>query len=100
MTAEEAMECLQAAGVPAGAIKNPGDIMEDPQLRHRGYYMESSHPEIGDVYCPSNGFILSESKAPMARSPLLGEHTREVCCEILGISEDDFVDLMVDGALQ
>ena len=36
----EVMELLQGVGVPAGAVLHPDEMLEDPQLQHRGYYRD------------------------------------------------------------
>jgi crotonobetainyl-CoA:carnitine CoA-transferase CaiB-like acyl-CoA transferase len=44
-------------------------------------------------------FILSKAPAvPKMAAPCLGEHTEYVCTKILGISDEDFVDLVGAGA--
>ncbi len=41
------MEALTAAGVPAGVVQRSSDLLVDPQYRHRGFWREYEHPEIG-----------------------------------------------------
>jgi hypothetical protein len=43
---------------------------------------------------------MSESPPELKRSPCIGEHNELVCREILGLSEEEFVQLVVDGVLQ
>ena len=50
-----------------------------------------------------DGPPLRLSKTPgklRSPAPLLGEHTEQVCKEILGLSDEEIADLMVAGALQ
>jgi len=100
-TAEEVMEKLQAAGVPAGVVKNAADIQDDPQLAHRHYYWQLEHPEIGMHYYEGPGFALSKTPAEIRMpAPLLGQHTEYVCREILGMSDEEFVDLSNQGVFE
>ena len=93
-TAEEVMEKLQAAGVPAGVVKNAADIQDDPQLAYRHYFWQLEHPEIGKHYCEAAGFTLSKTPTEIRMpAPLLGQHTEYVCREMLGMSDEEFVDL-------
>ena len=93
-TAEEVMEKLQAAGVPAGVVKNAADIQDDPQLAYRHYFWQLEHPEIGKHYCEAAGFTLSKTPTEIRMpAPLLGQHTESVCREMLGMSDEEFVDL-------
>src|SRR5439155_10704794 len=42
------MDHLQRAGVPAGVCQTPADRVDrDPQLAHRGFYVELEHSEVG-----------------------------------------------------
>lgn len=42
------MALMQAAGIAAGVVENAEDLMEkDPQLRHRRFFRELDHPEMG-----------------------------------------------------
>ena len=47
LEAEEVMTRLQAAGVPAGVVKNAGEIYGDRQLRRRNLFWPLPHSEIG-----------------------------------------------------
>ena len=100
--AEEIMEKLQAAGVSAGVVKNSEDVQNDIQLAHRGYFQQLEHPEIGPLhYDGAGGCVLSKTPEKIARpSPILGQHTEYVCREILGMGDDEFVDLLEQGVFE
>ena len=100
-TAEEVMEELQAAGVPAGVVKNAADILDDPQLAHRHYFWQLEHPEIGVHSCEAEGFTLSKTPTEIRMpAPLLGQHTEYVCREMLGMSDEEFIDLFNQGVFE
>ena len=40
---------------------------------------------------------LSETPYEIRRAPMLGEHNEYVCTELLGMSDDEFVQLIADG---
>jgi benzylsuccinate CoA-transferase BbsF subunit len=99
---EEVMETLQAAGVPAGIVQNARDCLEnDPHLRERQYYVYLDHPEAGHTAYDGPGFRLSRTPAQY-RTPAacLGEHTHQVCKEILHLSDDEIADLIVEEVLR
>ncbi len=100
-SAEEVMETMQAAGVAAGVIANGKDLFEDPQFKHRHHYWALEHPEMGVANYETVSFRLSKTP-PEVRTPApcLGEHTEYVCREILGMPEQEFDQLVVDGVLQ
>jgi crotonobetainyl-CoA:carnitine CoA-transferase CaiB-like acyl-CoA transferase len=98
---EEVMATLQAAGVPAAVVQNARDCLEgDPHLREREYYVYLDHPEAGRTAYDGPGFRLSKTPARYERAaPCLGEHTHQVAKEILGLSDDEIADLMVEQVL-
>jgi benzylsuccinate CoA-transferase BbsF subunit len=98
-TAEQAMAMLQAAGVSAGVAANAQDAESDPQLKHYDFFRELDHPYLGKMnfYHPPS-FKLSKAAAELNRPPLLGEHTEHIYTKILGGSDEEFVQLMEQGA--
>ena len=97
-TAEEVMEMLQAEGIAAGAVKNSKDIHEDPQLEHRRHFVELEHSEIGRHRYEDDGYRLSGTPAQFQRAaPCLGEHNYFVYTQLLGMSDDEFTELLAEG---
>ena len=47
--AYELMRRLQAERVPAGVVQRSSDLLEDPQLVHRGFYRYLEHPIMGRI---------------------------------------------------
>ena len=95
------MEKLQAAGVSAGVVKNTADMYVDPQLNARGMYWKMDHPEMGEFTHLGPSFRMSETPAqPYRPSPLLGEHTQYICSELLGMSDEEFVNLIPQGVFE
>ena len=100
-TAEEVMTRLQAAGVAAGLLENAQDLTErDPQLKHRHALWELDHPEAGVSHVPGPPFVLSKSPYELRRAPMLGEHNEYALKEILGMSDEEIAELVIDGALE
>ncbi|HEY0297032.1 MAG TPA: CoA transferase [Bordetella sp.] len=100
--AEELMAVLQARGVPAGVVQNTEDVVtHDPQLRSRGHWVRLRHAEMGETLYNAPPFRFSEISTSLRRpAPLLGEHTREVCADLLGLSDGEIDELMAQGVLQ
>ena len=94
-TPEEVMERLQSVGVPASVVKDAIDVRDDPQLVHRQWRKQLEHPDMGmHNYDIGGGFILSKTPAEMDMpAPVMGQHTEFVCREMLGMSDEEFVDL-------
>lgn len=96
-----AAELLQSAGVPAGPMNRPPDVLEDPQLVARNVYSPMTHPLI-DNPLPAETGPAPYRHIPAARhapAPLPGQHTVEICREVLGMNPADIQRLLDDGVL-
>ncbi|GDY59000.1 hypothetical protein SVIO_096230 [Streptomyces violaceusniger] len=98
----EAMRLLQAAGVPAGAMQQVADYPDDPQFAARGFFARMCQPELPEP-------LPTEARPALARhlpDPLLGPaprqaaHTREVCREVLGLTDAEIDELLAQGVLE
>jgi benzylsuccinate CoA-transferase BbsF subunit len=99
--AEALMQALQEARVPAGVVHPNKGVLEDPQLADRGHFVYYDKPDLGRHAVQRSEFRLS--KAPAASnwpSPLIGEHTRQVCRDILGMSDAEIEPLIKEGVLE
>ena len=100
-TAEEVMTMMQAAGVAAGVLATGEDLMDkDPQLQHRHLFRELDHPEIGEYRAAGTAFILSKSPSELRSAPLLGEHNEYALKEILGLSDEEIAELVIEGVIE
>jgi crotonobetainyl-CoA:carnitine CoA-transferase CaiB-like acyl-CoA transferase len=101
----EAMELLQAAGVPAGAVQDAADRLErDPQLAARGHFTMLGNDEVPPL--PLEGVPFRMSATPpdtggRARRgpPLLGEDNESVFGDLLGLDADAVSTLRAEGVL-
>ena len=99
--AETLMRTLQAAGVPAGVVQTPEDLRSDPQLGHRGHFWMLDHPTMGRRAYDGPSFRLSETPANLHKTaPLLGEDNEYVWKNVAGLGDDEYVELLIDGALE
>ena len=99
--ANELVETLQGAGVPAGVVQDAEDVCEhDRHLKQRGFYQYLDHPETGaSLY---DGPIVKLHATPGALdapASLFGEHTYAVATEILGYSAEEVAELTGGGVL-
>lgn len=95
------MHALQAAGISAGIVNNAADVLTtDPQLQARGHWVTLDHPEMGPSIYNAPPFRFSDAHSnPSTPAPLLGQHTREICRDLLGLSDADVARLIDSGAL-
>lgn len=99
MDANDLMRLCQESGIPAGVVQNCEDLFGDPQLQFRKHYVFQNHPEIGRHAYDGHAFTLPESPPNYKPAPLLGEHTTQICRDILGMSDSEIGKLLDAGIL-
>ncbi len=97
----ESERLLQAAGVPAAAVRRPRErIDEDPDTAAWGLWPEVLHSEIGRVRVEGIPAHLSETDWRIERgAPCLGEHNERVYGEILGLRPAEIESLRAEGVI-
>jgi len=99
-TAEEVMSLLQAQGVAAGIVQDARDLAQDPQLKHRGFFVELDHPELGKTISDATPIRLSDTPPRYTRpAPLLGQDNNYVYGQLLGMSQAELAKLKKQGVL-
>ena len=87
--------------MPAGLVHPNKGVVEDPQLGHRGHFVYYEKAEIGRHPVQRSEFRLP--RAPAARNwptPFIGEHTRQVCRDFLGMKDEEIAPLIEEGVLE
>lgn len=101
LDAGEAADLLQAAGVPAGAVATPEDIVDkDPQLSAREFLKTVDHQILGAFGHQVPPFKLSSTPAAPHPAPAMGADNDYICTQLLGMSDDEFVGLLVDDVFR
>ncbi|WP_280301411.1 CaiB/BaiF CoA transferase family protein [Nocardia abscessus] len=88
----EALKILEAAAIPCGPIYTAADIVADEQYRARNmiqpFAVDVGAPEPKVVGFPGIVPVIGEQSLPIRTvGPDLGEHTREVLSDVLGMTE-------------
>ena len=95
----EVMQICNPLDIPVGPILSMKELSEEESLRETGTIVEIDHPERGkylSVGCPVK---LSASPAEVKRSPLLGEHTKEILRSELGYTDNELDEILESGAV-
>jgi crotonobetainyl-CoA:carnitine CoA-transferase CaiB-like acyl-CoA transferase len=98
-TSAEWLEALRAADIWCGPVYGYADLVDDPQIKHNGTFVEYDHPTEGHVKTP--GFPIRFSKTPSSverGAPVVGQHSREILAEA-GLSDAQIEALVAAGAV-
>lgn len=100
LDAHVVMETLQAAGIAAGEVQRAPDTLADPQLKWDGAIVELDHPVSGKRLYPGVPFRMSgASPFESTPAPLLGQHTEEICRDLLKMSAEEIKRLLDEGII-
>ena len=95
-TKHEAMAQLSGVGVPAGAVLDSMDLVNEPSFRQRGILQTMTHGER-TMTMPTWPVRFDGVPTAVKSAPLLGEHTAEVLADWLDLDAAAVAGLRQDG---
>jgi formyl-CoA transferase len=98
-TKHEAMEIIGAAGIPAGAVLDTAELVNDPTFEQRGIMQTVDHPVVGPFKMVAWPVRFSGSPPPVKPAPLLGENNNDVLVNWLGFGADQLGGLRADNII-
>jgi succinate--hydroxymethylglutarate CoA-transferase len=98
---EEWLTRLKATGLPFGPVNSLADVFEDAQVQACEMVQRVPMPTMsGSITLPGFAAKLSETPCHVYRPPpLLGQHSRDVLKEVLGLDDAAISALVKTGAL-
>jgi benzylsuccinate CoA-transferase BbsF subunit len=93
------VQLLRARGVAAASVNSSRDVLLDEDLKERGYWQRVRHPVIGDMAVAGPPFRVDGERPLLRPAPLLGEHTRDIAHELLGMDDAEIDRLVGEGVL-
>lgn len=99
LTTSQLVEQLDAEAIPCAPVKSLKEVMEDPHVKARESLINIPYPGLGDYPTPAFTPKFSSIEVPKESAPLLGEHNREVYCDILGYTEEEYQKLIDKGVI-
>ncbi|RSM02751.1 hypothetical protein CDV31_010790 [Fusarium ambrosium] len=96
-TTKEWLDIFEGTGLPYAKVNDLKDTLNHPHVTARGMVKELDHPAIGKLKVLNSPVQYSRT-GPSIRSPppLLGQHTREVLAEVLGLDAEEIKNLEED----
>ena len=92
---------LEKVGVPCGPINTVADVFKDSHVQARGTKILMSHPVGGEIPLVASPIRLSGTPVQYRSAPpVLGQHSRQILSEVLGLSASDIRDLIEQGVVQ
>ncbi len=92
---------LQMFGIPAAPMLTGSEQANDPHLQARGYPRWVDQQDLGWICFEGPAFRASGmSDVNIFQAPLLGEHTREICRDLLKLPHDQIEALVDAGTLE
>lgn len=101
VTAEEAYDAINAAGVPASPINDLHQISHDPHVvEDRQMFIPVKHPVIGDMRVNGNPVKLLDMMPEVVTcAPALGQHNEEIYGHLLGLDKEQLDALAEDHVI-
>jgi crotonobetainyl-CoA:carnitine CoA-transferase CaiB-like acyl-CoA transferase len=99
LPANEILAVLEESRVPAGLIYSVEDMVDDPHFKARNLFEEVA---AGGAPLKIPAIIPKLSETPGGTEwpgPRVGEHTREVLGELLGVGDDELAELSDKGII-
>jgi len=88
-------------GINASVVNNPANVLENPQLEARSYWVELEHSELGVTLTYPKYFFLNNQTENFIRrrAPLIGEDNDDIYANELGLSSTEMVALKEAGVI-
>ncbi|MDQ1424468.1 MAG: hypothetical protein QOD72_1966, partial [Acidimicrobiaceae bacterium] len=97
----EVTETLQRAGVAAFPSMSNKDLVDDPHLAERGYFVRLEHPVVGRRVHAGIPWRMTGTPCEVRRvAPLPGADTDDVFTSLLGYSQDKIDQLREAGVIK
>ncbi|CAN5395006.1 CoA transferase [soil metagenome] len=91
---------LKAAGVPCGSVRDIGELLQDRQIAAREMIATVEHATVGALRVLGVPIKLSETPGAVQMAPpTLGQHTRTILQDDLGLSGEEIEALAASRAI-
>ncbi|MBI2871653.1 MAG: CoA transferase [Chloroflexi bacterium] len=99
-TKEEIFALCREHRIPCVPVQTIQEVVHDEHLASRSYFQELGHPDAGRLTYPGPPYRFSATPWGLRLpAPTLGQHNREVLCDLLGYIPDDLPRLRAAGVI-
>ena len=96
--AYDIMSQLQAEHIPCAPVLNAHEVLENAQLKERGFFDRVDHPETGThLHAGTPWRIAGAPSRVRTPAPALGQHSGQILSKLLGVSSGDLASLVERG---
>jgi formyl-CoA transferase len=101
METDEIIELLLPKGFAVAPVLTIDKVANDPHIAGaRNMFVEIDHPQVGKIKVTNQAIKMSETNPSIQfRSPLLGEHNKDVYCGLFGFSEEELAKFKEDSII-
>jgi len=90
----------QSAHVPAAFMAGPEDLLESPQYDHRGFWVNLSHADAGELRYPGFPAKVTGMEPRWSAAPRLSQHADEILASYAGLSADEIAEIRAAGVVR
>lgn len=100
ITRDEAFKRAQAQHVPCFPVSTPTEVAENPQYKHRKFFVDHEHPAAREVTMPGAPCLMTLTPWRIVRgAPRIGEHNQAIFGKRLGIADSELARLREEGTI-
>jgi crotonobetainyl-CoA:carnitine CoA-transferase CaiB-like acyl-CoA transferase len=96
---DEFVDLMQRNGLPSLPVNRPRDFVDDEHIQARRLFAAVDHPYLGHYTQVTPPGELDGQRLAPSPPPLLGQHTRQLLTDLLGLSPTDFELLFAEGII-
>ncbi|MDD5126968.1 MAG: CoA transferase [Dehalococcoidales bacterium] len=99
-TKKEIFDLAKRVSIPIGPLYSMEEVVSNPQLTERDYFVEIMHPEVGKLTYPGAPYKLNNNPWQMRLpAPKLGQHNVDIYGGRLGYTKEELVKLYECGII-
>ena len=100
-TRMEVFEAAQNAGLPGGPVLHSHETVDNEHFRSRNYFQDIVHPVYGHLWHTGLPVMLRDvPKTASSPAPHIGLNSRDVLMEVVGLPENEIMELEDSGVIR